>query len=85
MMMHGDISNLLIASGVGYWVLTTANKEKGQAKKAGQLLAGIIILVSLAGVACRVISFARMRGYCPSGTMSCPFTGKPMGSAQPAK
>ena len=76
MMMHGDISYLLIASGVGYWVLTSASKEKAQVKKAGQLLAVIILVVSLAGVACRVISFARARGYCPAGAMSCPFSGK---------
>lgn len=75
MMGHG-VSALLITSAVGYWVLTAAEKEKGQVKKAGKLLAAIIMLISLAGVACRVISFARARGFCPGGKMVCPFVGK---------
>jgi len=84
MMIGHGVSVLLITSAVGYWVLTTSEKEKGQVKKVGRLLALIIILVSLVGVACRAISFARAKGYCPAGTMSCPFTGK-SASSQPAQ
>ena len=80
-MGHGMGASLITAA-VGYWVLVTAEKVKGQIKKAGKLLAVIIILLSLAGAACRVISFARARGLCPGGKMMCPFAGKPMGSAQ---
>ena len=84
-MMGQGIGVTLITAAVGYWVLVTSEKEKGQVKKTGQILALIIILISLAGAACRVIGFARAKGYCPGGKMACPFVGKPMGSSQPAQ
>lgn len=75
MMIGHGVSGLLITSAVGYWVLTTSEKEKGQVKKVGRLLALIIILVSVVGIACRVYAFAQRKGYCPP-SMACPFTGK---------
>ena len=83
-MMQGGVGVPLITSAVGYWVLTVSGKEKGTVKKIGQLLALVILAVSLVGVACKVVHFARARGLCSSGGM-CPFTGKPMGSPQPTR
>jgi len=66
----------LITAAVGYWVLTAAAKEKGRVKKVGEILALIIILVSLAGIVCRVYSLAQANGYCPVGKTPCPFSGR---------
>ena len=75
-MMHA-MSGPLITTAVGYWILTASEKEKNQVKKTGRILALIVILVSLAEIACGVIHFARARGYCPTGGgMMCPFSGK---------
>ena len=75
---------LLISSAVGYWVLERAHREKGALKTVGQWLGAIIIVVSLAGVACSVYAIAQRHGFCPMpGKMgACPFMGGP--SAPPA-
>ncbi len=87
MMMHGDISALLIASGVGYWVLTTASKEKGTLRKLGQILGLLIIAASVAGAACKIacaVQACNASGGYGAGKMACPFTGR-SAPAQPAK
>ena len=73
---HGLIG-YLIASGVGYWVLTQSQKEKNNIKKVGQLLGIAIIALSVVGAACKVYCLAQMckTGNCAMG-VSCPFTGK---------
>lgn len=85
MMMHG-IGILLISSAVGYWTLTAAGKEKGRIKTLGQYLGLLIIVLSLAGAACK--AYCMVTGSaCPPGKMggsyaagkNCPLTGKPMG------
>ena len=72
MFLHG-VSSFLITSAVGYWVLTIAQKERGQVKKTGQLLGIIIVLVSLVGVGCKIYALAT---GCPPGKMTCPYGGK---------
>ena len=72
MFLHG-VSSLLITSAVGYWVLTIAQKEKGQMKKTGQMLGIIIVLVSLVGVGCKIYALAT---GCPTSKIACPYTGK---------
>ena len=76
MFLHG-VSDLLITAAVGYWVVTQAQKEKGQIKKLGQLLGIIIVFISLVGAGCRIYCFAKSS---PIGKMACPYTGK-MGSS----
>ena len=69
-MIYGT-APLLFAAVAGYWVLERAEKHRGGLRRAGQLLGGVIILVSLIGIACRVWSVATCRpfgasqGYCP--------------------
>ena len=72
MFLHG-VSSLLITSAVGYWVVTQAQKEKGQVKKLGLLLGIIIVLVSLVGVGCKIYSLAT---GCPMSKITCPYMGK---------
>jgi hypothetical protein len=75
--MYG-VGALLIAAVGGYWVLERAARQKGNLKKVGQLLGAAIIIVSLIGVACRVVSAVN----CPPGSVGkgwfCPY---PKGSA----
>lgn len=73
-MIHG-VSGLLVATAAGYWVLTNASKEKGQIKKLGQILGLIIIVVSMAGAACKVYYCvsACQSGGMMSGKAACPF------------
>ena len=78
-MVHGTGVLLLAAVG-GYWVLERAATHKGNLKNVGQLLGWLIILVSLAGVACRVwcLSTGKL-GYGPMGMgkgQYCPFIPK---------
>ena len=86
--MHGShgVATLLISAAAGYWVLTLAAKEKNRLKKLGQLVGLVIIVVSLAGAACKIYCQigCGSKSYCPPGAMSspegkaCPFTGKDM-------
>ena len=78
-MSHG-LGILLIAAATGYWVLTLANKEKGQIKNFGQLLGLLIILVSVSLTACKLY---RMVSCSPSVGKACPFmAGKSSASGQ---
>lgn len=87
MMAHG-ISVLLIATAVGYWTLTNANKEKGRVKKLGQFLGLLIIVISLLGTFCKIacaVKACQMGKGAACGTMlgggmgggkACPFGSK---------
>lgn len=74
-MMITGIAPLLVASAAGYWVLTNASKEKGRMKKLGQILGLIIVVVSMAGAACKVyyLVSACQSGMAMSGKAACPF------------
>lgn len=62
---------LLISAAVGYFVLERAAKHKGGLQRVGQVLGWVIIVVSLAGVACRTWWVSKWAGglkagyYCP--------------------
>lgn len=79
-MLHGhSVVGLLLTVIGGYWVLERASAHKGQLKKVGQLLGGLIIVVSLVGVACQIWCLASGKGgYCPMGKKGkggyCPFS-----------
>ena len=87
-MTHG-IAPLLIAAAAGYWVVTQAAGQKAQVKKLGQILGWAIVLVSVAGAACKLyyLSTGQPFGgkgiYCPVGGKSGPFTGKSVSPTQP--
>ena len=79
---HGVVGLLLTSIG-GYWVLERASGHKGRLKQVGQVLGGLIIVVSLMGVACNVWCVAKCRsGYGSMGGKKagffCPFTSKQM-------
>ncbi len=79
--MHHGIEGLLVTAIGGYWVLERAAGQKGQVKRVGQLLGVGIILISLAGVACRAWGAAAGGfGYCPMPKAGkgwhCPFMSK---------
>ena len=84
MMSHG-VALLLLSAAVGYWVLERAEGQKKNLKQIGQLVGGLIIVISLLGVACKV--YYLMKGgkmmYCPPG-MNCPFMGRPQQQPPPA-
>ena len=76
MMSHG-VALLLLSAAAGYWVLERAEGQKKNLKQIGQLVGGLIIVISLLGVACKV--YYLMKGtkmVCPSG-MGCPFMSRP--------
>jgi len=78
MMGHGAGILLLSAIG-GYWVLERASTHKGGLKQVGQLVGGVIIAVSLIGVACQVWCLATgATGFGPMGKAGkgvyCPYT-----------
>ena len=82
MMTHG-VGLLLLAAVAGYWVLERASSQKGKLKRIGRLLGGIVIVVSLIGVACTVACLAGGMQGCSMGigkrAMSrhfCPFSAK---------
>ncbi len=57
---------LLIASAVGYWVITLAEHQKGSTKSLGKWLGAIIVVVSLVGAACTIYCVASGKtGSCP--------------------
>jgi len=66
---------LLISSAVGYFVLERAGKHKGGLKMVGQALGWVIILVSLAGVACQTWWVSKWAGG-GQGGYYCPLTSK---------
>ena len=78
-MVH-SVGVLLLSSVGGYWVLERASGHRGRLKQVGQLLGGLIIIVSLIGVACRVWCLATgTAGFGPAGKAGgwrCPFAAK---------
>lgn len=77
-MVHG-VGVLLLAAIGGYWVLERASTHKGQLKRVGQLLGGLIIVISLIGVVCRVWCLSTGNTtFCPIGMKGkgsfCPFS-----------
>ncbi len=77
MLVHG-ISGLLIAAAAGYWVLTISQKERGRIKQLGQWLGLVIVLLSVAGAACKLYYTltCQITGACPAG-LKCPFGAQP--------
>ena len=79
-MVHG-IGVLLLGAIGGYWVLERAATHKGQLKQVGQLVGGLVILLSLAGAALQIWNLASGSGpFCPmgksgKGTLLCPLGG----------
>ncbi len=75
--MHGA-GILLLTAVAGYWVLERADTHKGELKRVGRLLGGLIIAVSFGGIVCSVWSAGhRKTGYCPMPMKKggyCPFT-----------
>ena len=69
---------LLLSAVAGYWALERSASHKGNLKNVGQLVGWVVIVVSLAGVACRVLSVATGGGkFCPlKGSTMCPFSSK---------
>ena len=87
-MVHG-VAPLLISAAAGYWVVTQAAGQKARVKKLGQILGWAIVLVSVAGAACKLYAMATCQPlgklYCPIGGKMCPFTGKSMPSSPSAQ
>ncbi len=80
MIGHG-VEMLLLSTVAGYWVLERAETHKGQLRKVGQFLGGVIILVSLIGTICRVwYLISAATGSCPMDKTGkgwhCPFMSK---------
>ncbi len=73
-----NVAWLLIASAVGYWVMTLAQRQKGNTKTVGKWLGVMIIIVGLAGSACTIACVVSGKaGACPpmgKAYGSCPLT-----------
>ncbi len=80
MMGHG-VGLLLLTSVAGYWVLERASyQKKSDLRHIGKVLGCLIIVISIAGVACNIVCALKYRqascampkknGYCPMGTPS---------------
>ena len=52
--MYTGAALLLLAAVGGYWVLERAASHRGRLKQVGQLLGGLIIILSLIAVGCKV-------------------------------
>ena len=84
--MSSGVGMLLLAAVAGYWVLERADRHKGQLKRIGQVVGGIVIVVSLIGVTCRVFCLVTGKtAFCPLDKAGkgwyCPFSSKsPPGS-----
>jgi hypothetical protein len=70
------IAAYLFCMALGYWVLTLAEKEKGNNKKIGKVIGWVILVVSLAGPLCLAASalYCRPGSACYSSS-SCPWSG----------
>ena len=87
--MHGA-GVLLIAAGVGYWVLTLAIRQKSKSKiqKLGEVLGYLIIILSILGAGCQMYFkwnrgsgyYGKKGGYFCSSGVSCPFAKKSLPS-----
>ena len=71
--MMGGKGLLLIALGVGYFVLLAASKEKKQVKLLGQILGWGIIVLAILGIWCY---FQQCFTSGMTGKGSCPFSNK---------
>lgn len=69
---------LLLSAVAGYWALERSSSHKGVLKKTGQLVGWVVIVVSLTGVVCRVVSAVGGEGvFCRlKGSAMCPFSSK---------
>ncbi len=65
---------LLVALGVGYFVLLAALKEKKKIKLLGQVISAVIIILSVLGLWC----YALQCYQTVQGGAACPFSGKSM-------
>ena len=84
MLLHG-IGGLLVAAAAGYWVLTASQRERGRVKQLGQWLGLVIVVVSVAGAACKLYYLAT-GGYAGAGvSYLCPFTGKTVTPTPPSR
>lgn len=72
--MTRGVAPLLISAAAGYWVLIQAAKEKAQLKKIGQLLGWVLIVVSIAGAACKI--YYQISGCVPGKGIFCPYGSK---------
>jgi len=72
---------LLLSAIGGYWVLERASGHRGRLKQVGQILGGLIIIVSLIGVACRVWGYTTGN----AGGWQCPFAAKAPSTAPASK
>ncbi len=67
---HG-VGVLLVAAAAGYWVLERSATQKKGLRGVGQWLGATIIIVSLVGAACHILSAAgcplksSKSGWCP--------------------
>jgi hypothetical protein len=76
-----SVGMLLIAAGVGYWVLTLAGKQKARIKTLGRWLGLLIIIVSVLGASCKMYYqwTCGSSGYykkCSYSASNCPKSGK---------
>ena len=80
-MLH-ETAGLLLSAVGGYWVLERSQAHKGNLKKIGQVLGTLVMIISFAGVVCKVwYAVACQSGLCPLGkgkSYMCPFSGKSM-------
>ena len=84
MMGHG-ISGLLISAAAGYWVLAQSSGQKGRVKTLGQWLGLLIIVVGIAGAACKAYCFvAGDKCMISPAGKACSFGGR-MGAPAPAQ
>lgn len=85
-MLMGGSAGLLLSAVAGYWVLERADRHKGRLRTLGQALGGVILVVSLVGLACRVWCVSQgAGGWCgmkAKGGM-CPLTHMKGGMTQP--
>lgn len=74
-MGHGT-AGLLLSVVAGYWLLERAATHKGRFRKLGQLLGGLVIVVALVGIVCRVWFVATgAKPFCPIASR-CPWKSR---------
>lgn len=72
---------LLLSAAAGYWVLERAEHQKGRIRTIGRIVAGLILVLSLGGVLCKVTACMQGRGsFCAKGMgggvkHTCPISG----------
>ena len=83
--MIGSGSGLLLVGVIGgYWLLERAETHKGELRRIGRLLGGLVIVVSLLGVVCRGWTACRWtRRHQGRAGWSCPFRSTPATAPAP--